>query len=133
MSPDSPGAPIRVIAAVDDLFFGARIQETARRLGVPFRLVGSAEEAAALARAAAPALLIVDLNAAAGRPLDAVRGLRTDPAVQGMTILGFCSHVQQELRAAAAEAGCDRVLARSAFTAELPELLCPYGEAKGEA
>ena len=133
MSADQPAAPPRVIAAVEDLFFGARIQETARQLGVPFRLVGSAVQAAAMARAAAPALFIVDLNAAANPPLDVVRELRNDPAVREMTILGFCSHVQRELRAAATEAGCDRVLARSAFTAALPEMLRPYREAKGEA
>jgi len=133
MNTSPPGAPARVVAAMDDLFFGARVQETARQLGVPFRLVRSADEAAVLARTAAPALLIVDLNAAVGAPLDTIRALRDEPNLHGMTILGFCSHVQQELRAAAAAAGCDQVLARSAFTAKLPELLRPYGEAKGEA
>jgi CheY-like chemotaxis protein len=133
MSPGRPVNAARVIAAVEDLFFGARIQETARQLAVPLTLVGSAEEAAALARTAAPALLIVDLNARTGQPLEAVRTLKADPAVRGVTVLGFCSHVQHELRTAADEAGCDQVLARSAFTAQLPELLRPYGEAKGVA
>jgi hypothetical protein len=40
--------------------------------------------------------------------------------------LGFYSHVQHELKLAAVEAGCDRILARSAFTAQLPDILRPY-------
>jgi hypothetical protein len=44
-------------------------------------------------------------------------------------VLGFLSHVQHDLKAAAAEAGCDRILPRSAFTAELPDILRPYARA----
>jgi len=38
-------------------------------------------------------------------------------------VLGFASHVAAETIAAARGAGCDEVLARSAFTRRLPELL----------
>jgi hypothetical protein len=34
--------------------------------------------------------------------------------------------MQHDLKAAAAEAGCNRVMARSAFTVELPDILRPY-------
>jgi hypothetical protein len=65
--------------------------------------------------AATPAdLVIVDLS----RPgvLDAVAGL-TSPVV------GFASHVDRELLAAAKAAGCRQVLARSAFFSRLPEIV----------
>lgn len=114
---------VGVIAAVDDLFFGAKIQETALRLNVPLRLVRSPEDLAAQARASRPALVIFDLNATACRPLEAIRRLKADPDLGSIPTLGFLSHVQQELKLAAAEAGCDRIVARSAFTSELPEIL----------
>ena len=115
-----------VIAAVDDLFFWAKILETAQRLNVPLALVRSPEELAEKARATHPALVIFDLNAEGCRPVEAIRQVKADPDLQGTIALGFFSHVQHELKIAAAEAGCDRILARSAFTAQLPEILRPY-------
>jgi hypothetical protein len=38
-------------------------------------------------------------------------------------VVGFLSHVQKDLAVAARESGCDRVMARSAFTRDLPEIL----------
>ena len=115
-----------VIAAVDDLFFGAKILETARRLNVPLALVHSPEELAEKARATHPALVILDLNAEGCRPFEAIRQVKADPALQATIVLGFFSHVQHDLKTAAAEAGCDRILARSAFTTQLPDILRPY-------
>ena len=40
-------------------------------------------------------------------------------------VVGFASHVDRDLLAAAKDAGCDQVLARSAFFGRLPELLAP--------
>jgi len=115
-----------VVAAVDELFFGAKIAETAARLNVPLVLVRSLEELDEKLRAEKPALVIFDLNAEGCRPLEAIRRLKADPALKNTAVLGFFSHVQHELKAAAVEAGCDRVMARSAFTAQLPEILRPY-------
>ena len=115
-----------VLAVTDDLFFGARIVETARRLNVLLVLLGSAEGLIAKARAVRPGLLILDLNAESCRPLEAIRRVRADPELNDSALLGFCSHVQHDLKVAAAEAGCNRVMARSAFTAQLPEILRPY-------
>jgi hypothetical protein len=38
-------------------------------------------------------------------------------------VVGFASHVDRELHAAARAAGCDEVLTRSAFFGRLPEVL----------
>jgi hypothetical protein len=38
-------------------------------------------------------------------------------------VIGFGSHVDRDLLAAARAAGCDQVLARSAFFSRLPQLL----------
>jgi DNA-binding NarL/FixJ family response regulator len=113
----------RVLAAVEDLFFGAKILETAQRLQVPLGLVCSADALLAAARADRPALIIFDLNAQSCRPLDTLRRLQAAPDLGDIPTLGFFSHVQHDLKVAAAEAGCDRILPRSAFTATLPEIL----------
>jgi PleD family two-component response regulator len=112
-----------VIAVVDDLFFGAKIQEAAQRLDIPLRMVRTPEELAAQAGLSRPALVIFDLNATGCRPLEAIRQLKADPDLRDTPTLGFFSHVQQELKAAAAAAGCDRIVARSTFASALPEIL----------
>ncbi len=115
-----------VLAAVDDLFFGAKIIETAARLNVPLIQVRSLEDLEEKLRVDTPALVIFDLNAESCRPLEAIRRLKADPQLKNTLILGFFSHVHHDLKMAAAEAGCDRIMARSAFTAQLPEILRAY-------
>ncbi len=112
-----------VIAAVEDLFFGTRLAETARQLEVPLRLVRSATELVADARTSRPDLIILDLDASSCRPLDALGDLKADPDLAAIPVLGFFSHVHGDIRRAAKAAGCDRLLPRSTFTAELPEIL----------
>lgn len=110
-----------VVAVVGDLFFAARIRETARAAGVSLIQcpVGHALEVFSVER---PDLVIVDLHGL-DDPLGMVRGLKGDSATGGLRIAGFYSHVDQETRRAAEAAGMDLVLPRSAFTARLAELL----------
>jgi CheY-like chemotaxis protein len=115
-----------VIAAVDDLFFGAKILETARQLDVSLSLVRSPEELTTRARASRPALVIFDLHAESCRPLETIRLLKADPDLKDLPVLGFFSHVQEDLKTAAAQAGCDQILPRSTFTAQLPDILRAY-------
>jgi CheY-like chemotaxis protein len=109
-----------VLALVDNLFFQARIQAVAKQIGVEVKMVPSAEELVTEALANPPSLLIVDLNAKTG-PLDAVRRLRGSetPAL----IIGYLAHVQTDLAAEAAEAGCSQVMPQGKFTQELPMIL----------
>jgi len=109
-----------VLALVDDLFFQAKMTETARRVGVALQTVSSGD---ALVAAAAPQthrLVLVDLNARQGA-LAAVEQLRA--AGNAQPIVGFLSHVQTELAEKARAAGCQEVLPRSKFTADLAEIL----------
>ena len=116
-----------VLAAVDDLFFGAKLLETARHLDVVLRLVRPPDEVVALVRERRPALVIFDLQNQAARPLEAIREIKADAELGATRVLGFFSHVQSDLKAAALAAGCDDVLPRSAFAARLAEILQPYG------
>lgn len=119
-------APASVLAAVDDLFFSVKINDTARRLGVKVRFVKSEQE---LMEAAAlkPSLIIVDLNSAAFKPLQIISRIKADKELKRVSVIGYLSHVQGELKQKAHEIGCDMVLARSAFSQNLPNLLRRHG------
>jgi DNA-binding NarL/FixJ family response regulator len=114
----------RVLLAVPDLFFVARIQTAAAHLGVqlqdstPARLVDDA-------RRGQPDVVIVDLHAPG--VLDAVRDLKRDAALAALPVVGFYSHVDAAARRAALEAGVDQALPRSAFTLRLAALLAGSG------
>ena len=110
-----------IVALVDDLFFLAKIRETARLVGTTVATVdgGRGPEAVAEAR---PQAILVDLNSRLGA-IDWIHRLKADPATCHIRIIAFVSHVQEDLISAARAAGCDSVMARSAFTRELPNLL----------
>lgn len=109
-----------VLVLVDDLFFQARIAETARQVGVAVKTVASGDALVATAAAEAPRLVLVDLNARQGA-LEAIEQLQA--AGNASPVLAFLSHVQTDLAARARAAGCRQVLPRSKFTAELAEIL----------
>ena len=121
------GAP-RIFAFVDDLFFLAKIQETARKLNVKVKFVKSEKEIldAAAESEQAPSLIIMDLNNASVKPVPTITKLKSKLKKQ-TNIIGFLSHVQGDLKLKAQEAGCDMVLPRSAFSQNLPQLLRRHG------
>jgi hypothetical protein len=49
--------------------------------------------------------------------------LKSELKTKESVVIGFVSHVQNNLIAAARDAGCGLVLARSAFVSQLPSLL----------
>jgi CheY-like chemotaxis protein len=123
-----PRARPGVLLAVRDLFFRVKLETGLTNLGMPFRACGAsgAVGVAAAAREERPEVVILDLSDAALEPLAALRALRSDPALADLPVIGFASHVDRDLRAAAAKAGCSRVVTRSRISATLPELLAPF-------
>ena len=111
-----------ILAVVDDLLFLSKIQETAKHLGVDVKPVQPADLPES-AVAAVPNAFLIDLNHRSGKPLEVLRALKSDSKTKDITVIGFVSHVQNDLIAAAREAGCDLILARSAFVRDLPDLL----------
>ncbi len=112
----------KVLAVVEDLFFTVKINESAKRAGVPIAFVKSQVDALDQA-AEHPTLIILDLNFASIDPVDLIRKLKADPSVSKIQLIGYVSHVQGDLKQAAQEAGCDMVLARSAFSQNLLQLM----------
>ncbi len=113
----------RVLAAVEDLLFKSKILETADALGVEAFFPRSPKRFVEQAVASPPDLLVLDLNSARFEPLMLLEKLKSDEATNNVPIVGFLSHVQKDLAIAARQSGCDRVLARSAFTKDLPKIL----------
>jgi CheY-like chemotaxis protein len=112
-----------IIAVLDDLMFTSRIKTAAKGLSADVRFAKSAAEAVAVARLERSALVLVDLNARGLDPASAIAELKAEPALAGVRVVGFVSHVQAEVIAAARAAGIDEVMARSAFINRLPVLL----------
>lgn len=108
-----------VVALVPDLFFQAKLLETAKRVGVSLKVARGVSEALGAAAQASAALLLVDLSEKGA--VEFVRQLRESGS--RARIVGFLSHVQTDLAAQAKAAGCTEVLPRSKFTAQLPAIL----------
>jgi CheY-like chemotaxis protein len=113
----------RVVAAVEDLLFRSKISETANTLGVEALFPRSPKKLVEKIHESPPDLLVLDLNSARFEPLQLLKQLKSDEALRDVPVVGFLSHVHKDLAVAARESGCDRVVARSAFTKDLPEIL----------
>jgi CheY-like chemotaxis protein len=129
---DNPSAR-PIIAFIDDLFFMAKVQETARKLNVKVSFAKSEKEVLETAAATdeKPALIIVDLNHHGVKPLSVIPKLKSKFKKE-TNIIGFLSHLQGELKMKAQEAGCDMVLPRSAFSQNLPQLLRRHAASETE-
>lgn len=133
--PQREDATSRIFAFVDDLFFQAKIQETARKLNVKVEFVKSDKDLGDRMEQNGdekPSLIIFDLNNAGAKPLTLIPKLKTK-LKKGTSIIGFLSHVQGDLKQKAHEVGCDMVLPRSAFSQNLPQLLRRHGAPEEEA
>jgi hypothetical protein len=123
-------APTKIFFFIEDLFFNAKITETARKLGVKVAFVKNEKEAiSALTggeEADRPGLIVFDLNNANAKPLTLIPKLKAK-LKKSTSIVGFLSHLQGDLKAKAVEAGCDTVMPRAAFSQNLPNLLRRYG------
>lgn len=122
----------KIVAILSDLMFTVKIQEAARRAGLEAVFVQSPHDAIERAREK-PAVIILDLNTSALEPLDMIEQLKSDAETSGISLLGYVSHVQADLKAAAQQKGCDVVMARSAFSQNLHMILKRYAEPAYEA
>jgi hypothetical protein len=129
MTATSDAAPARIFAFVDDLFFMAKIQETARKMNVKVEFVKTEKELNERMGQNGddkPALIIFDLNNVSAKPLSVIPKLKAK-LKKATNIIGFVSHVQGELKMKAQEAGCDMVVPRSAFSQNLAQILRRHG------
>lgn len=112
-----------VLVAVDDLLFSSKIRATAKQIGVELAFARAPADILAQARSLKPRLIIFDINSDKSDPINTVAALKADPELKDIPTTGFVSHVNTTLILAARSAGMDEVMARSAFAANLPQIL----------
>ncbi len=129
-APVREDAPTRIVCFIEDLFFQAKIQETARKLGVKVEFAKGDKDAVArltdAPEAERPTLVVFDLNNVNAKPMTLIPKLKAK-LKKATSIVGFLNHLQGDLKLKAIEAGCDTVMPRSAFSQTLPNLLRRYG------
>jgi len=112
----------KVVAAVGDLMFTVKINDAAKRAGLSVDFVKSEQDV--LEKAADhPAVIILDLNCQTLDPLKVITQIKQDSELKRISLIGYLSHVQGELKRQAHDAGCDIVMTRSAFSQNLPQIL----------
>lgn len=109
-----------VVFLSDDLMFAPRVSAQAQEAGWQLRAAVSPASAVALIQADAPRLLIVDLETTG---LDVAVLLSQLPVPNRPPVLAFGPHVHHQRLESARQAGCDLVVSRGRFSAELPGLL----------
>ena len=123
-------APINIYFFIEDLFFLAKIQETAKKLGIKVGFLKNEKDSLAkltdVPEDERPSLIVFDLNNANVKPLTLIPKLKAK-LKKSTSIVGFLSHLQGDLKVKAVEAGCDMVMPRSAFSQNLPNLMRRHG------
>ena len=109
----------RVVALMDDLFFQMKVAETAKHVGVEFKVAGSGAVLGTMLEAPTK-LVIVDLNAKS-EPVATIAQIRATQ--KELPVVAFLSHVQTELAAQARAAGSTEVMPRSVFSQNLAGIL----------
>jgi CheY-like chemotaxis protein len=110
------------LLAMADLLFTAKIADAARRAGMQAEFVREEQDLLEKAQSK-PALIILDLNFAGVQPLELIAKLKDNPELKQTSILAYVSHVDGELKQKAHELGCHMVMARSAFSQNLSQIL----------
>ena len=111
----------RVLAVVSDLFFSVKLIDAAKRAGLALEFVKDSQQVLEKAKDH-PSLIILDLNFESANPLKLIGELKGDSDTKRISLIGYLSHIQVELKQQAQEAGCDMVLARSAFSQNMPQI-----------
>jgi PleD family two-component response regulator len=113
----------KILAVVEDLMFTVKISDAAKRAGLDVEFVKSERDVIEKATQEKPLLIILDLNFAAVEPLKLISKVKSDGEMKQISVIGYLSHVQGELKQQAQEAGANIVMARSAFSQNLQQIL----------
>jgi CheY-like chemotaxis protein len=113
----------KILAVVDDLLFTVKISDAAKRAGLEAEFVKSEKDVIEKATHEKPLLIIFDLNNSSVPSLELIAKLKNDGELRHISLIGYLSHVQGELKQKAQEAGANIVMARSAFSQNLPQIL----------
>jgi DNA-binding response OmpR family regulator len=111
----------RVVLLSPDLLFGSKVEGGLRAAGHEVTRFDGED----MARAAVPEsdVLVVDLTAEGFDGATLVESMKMGRELEGVPALGFYSHVDQETRKRAEQAGFDLVVPRSRMAREMAALV----------
>ncbi|HUS08598.1 MAG TPA: hypothetical protein VMZ52_19995 [Bryobacteraceae bacterium] len=112
----------KLLVVINDLFFTVKIADAAKRAGLTAEFVSSEAEALQKAKDN-PVVIILDLNCNSVDTLDLISKLKSNDETKAVNLIGFVSHVQGDVKQKAHDNGCNMVMARSAFSVNLPQIL----------
>ena len=122
-----------ILVVADDLLFRSKISTAAKAVGVVVRAATTPDAAVERAREDHPTLVLIDLDGQRPAPFEVLQRFSEDPALRALDTVGFVSHVHADLVSKARALGIGSVLARSAFVAQLPDILAPHVETQTDA
>lgn len=108
-----------------DLIFTTKVRDTAAALGIGIEVAGRVDRARAILLEKRPAVVFVDLTAEDLVTLEALREYRS-LAGEEVWFVAFGPHVDGHRLEEARAAGCQVVLPRSRFAAQLPDLIVRF-------
>ncbi|HSM79594.1 MAG TPA: hypothetical protein VLT57_18280, partial [Bryobacteraceae bacterium] len=100
--------------------------DAAKRNGFEALFLKSEKDVLEKIKEAASPLIIIDLNSNSVNPLKLISKIKGSAEHKRINVIGYLSHVQGELKQQAQEAGADMVMARSAFSQNLLQILKRY-------
>ncbi len=112
----------KILAMVSDLFFTVKIGDAAKRAGMDVEFVKDEKDLLEKAQSK-PAIIILDLNFAPAQVVRIISKIKGNAELKKTSLLAFVSHIEGELKQKAHESGADMVMARSAFSQNLPQIL----------
>jgi ActR/RegA family two-component response regulator len=108
-----------ILLLVPDLFFQARIETAARRMGLKVLKASDWRGALDVAKRTPPSGVVLDLGApAAAGPFKFLEKRRKEKSLASMRTLGFLEHVRTDLAEKARKAGCSTVVTKNALSVD---------------
>ncbi len=115
-----------ILVLNNDLLFKTKIQSVLNHEG--YRSIWTTNEADAFSKLISdrPSLVILDLGLKEMDPIGFIERLKQTTDAPRVPVLAYASHVDKEIWHKARDAGADKVVARSEFSASLPKLIKDY-------
>ena len=117
--------PMSVLAYITDLFFQAKVGQTAQSVGVKVKIVSSLYHFLPQLKEK-PSLVLIDLNADGISPSTLIAQIKEKNPE--LPVVAYGAHVQTELLERARKSGADSVLPRSKLSSDLPKILTRYAK-----
>jgi PleD family two-component response regulator len=120
-----------VLAAVNDIFFYAKLRDAARASGLTLERTKSLDDVMVRAAALKPAGVVLNMNDEGLDAFQALTRLKADDQLKSIPILAFANHEEVETWRRARELGVTKIVSRNEFSARTKDLVEELISGKG--